>query len=134
LHVTSINYDDPIALELVQSARRCISLHGFSDADAHGTNQVGGRDTELKSIVLEELTLAGIPARLATDRELDGSNPANICNKTTTGAGVQLEMGTTYRASLFAPGCNTRELRRHNTNAAFWSLVEALRKAMSRVE
>jgi phage replication-related protein YjqB (UPF0714/DUF867 family) len=132
LHVTSTNYDDPIALKLVRSARRCISLHGFSDADAKGKNQIGGRDKELKSIVLEELTVAGIPAHIATDRELDGSDPANICNRTTTGAGVQLEMGASYRASLFAPGCNTRELRKHNTNAAFWSLVAALRKAMSR--
>jgi len=61
------------------------------------------------------------------------SDPANICNKTTSGAGVQLEMGATYRASLFAPGCNTRELRKNNTNADFCNLVTALRRAMSRV-
>jgi phage replication-related protein YjqB (UPF0714/DUF867 family) len=133
LHVTSTNYDDPIALELVQNSRRCISLHGFADDDANGKSQIGGRDTELKSIVLEELTVAGIPAHIATDPELDGSNPDNICNKTASGAGVQLEMGTTYRASLFAPGCNTRELRKNNTNAAFCNLVGALRRAMSRV-
>ena len=53
LHVTSTEYDDPIALELVQNARRCISLHGFSDAAANGKSQIGGRDTELKCIVLE---------------------------------------------------------------------------------
>jgi phage replication-related protein YjqB (UPF0714/DUF867 family) len=132
LHVTSIHYDDPIALELVQDSRRCISLHGFSDDDANGRSQIGGLDTELKSLVLEELTVAGIPARIA-GKKLDGNNPENICNRTTIGAGVQLEMGTTYRASLFAPGCNTRELRKNNTNAAFWNLVLALRKAMSRV-
>jgi hypothetical protein len=34
---------------------------------------------------------------------------------------------------LFAPGCNTRELRKNNTTANFWKLVTALRKAMSRV-
>ena len=118
---------------LVRHARRCISLHGFSDAEANGKNQIGGRDTELKSILLEELTVAGIPAHIGTDPALDGSDPANICNKTTSGAGVQLEMGTYYRASLFAPRCNTRELRKNNTNAAFCNLVVALRKAMSRV-
>jgi phage replication-related protein YjqB (UPF0714/DUF867 family) len=133
LHVTSINYDDPIALGLVRHARRCLSLHGFSDAEANGKNQIGGRDTELKSILLEELTVAGIPAHIGTDPALDGSDPANICNKTTSGAGVQLEMGTTYRASLFAPRSNTRELRKNNTNAAFCNLVVAIRKAMSRV-
>jgi phage replication-related protein YjqB (UPF0714/DUF867 family) len=66
LHVTSTNYNDPIALELVQKSARCISLHGFSDAYANGKGQIGGRDTELKSIVLEELTVAGIPAHIAT--------------------------------------------------------------------
>jgi phage replication-related protein YjqB (UPF0714/DUF867 family) len=120
-------------LKLVQNARRCISLHGFSDALANGKSQIGGLDTELKSIVLEELTVAGIPAHIAIDPELNGSDPANICNRTTSGAGVQLEMGTTYRASLFAPNCNTRELRKNNTNAAFCNLVAALRRAMSRV-
>ena len=138
LHVKSINYDDPIALELVQNARRCISLHGFNDrdgfndSDANGI-QVGGLDTELKSIVLEELIRAGIQARIATASRLNGDDPTNICNRTTSGAGVQLEMGTSYRDSLFATGCNTRELRKSNTNANFSKLVGALRKAMSRV-
>ena len=138
LHVKSINYDDPIALELVQNARRCISLHGFNDSDGFNDNdangiQVGGLDTEPKSIVLEELIRAEIHARIATASRLNGDDPTNICNRTTSGAGVQLEMGTSYRDSLFATGCNTRELRKSNTNANFSKLVEALRKAMSRV-
>jgi phage replication-related protein YjqB (UPF0714/DUF867 family) len=86
---------------------------------ARHVNQIGGGDTELKSIVLQELTEAGIPARISTNPKLDGSDPFNICNRTKSGAGVQLEMGTTFRASLFAPGCNTRELRKNNTNAEF---------------
>ena len=82
LHVTSTEYDDPIALELVQNARRCISLHGFGDADAGGKNQIGGLDMELKGIVLQKLTEAGIPAQIATNPKLDGSDPFNICNRT----------------------------------------------------
>jgi phage replication-related protein YjqB (UPF0714/DUF867 family) len=108
-------------------------LHGFGDADAGGKNQIGGGDMELKSIVVQELTTAGIPAHIATDPKLDGSDPFNICNRTKRCAGVQLEMGRTFRASLFAPGCNTRELRKNNTNAEFSKLVGALRKALSRV-
>jgi len=133
LHVTSTNYDDSIALKLVQNSSRCISLHGFSDSDANGKIRIGGRDTELMSIVLEELTAAGISAQVATDPKLNGNDPANICNKATIGAGVQLEMQTTYRESLFAPGCNTRELRKNNTNAVFCNLIMALRKALCRV-
>jgi phage replication-related protein YjqB (UPF0714/DUF867 family) len=133
LHVTSTHYDDPIALKLVQISKRCLSLHGLSDTAANGKIQIGGRDIELTSIVLEELTDSGIPAAISIDEDTNASNLDNICNKTTTHAGVQLEMGFTYRASLFAPGCNTRELRKNNTNAEFCKLVTALRRAMSRV-
>jgi phage replication-related protein YjqB (UPF0714/DUF867 family) len=133
LHVTSTHYDDPIALKLVRISKRCLSLHGLQDSSANGTIQIGGRDAELKRMVLEELTAAGISAAVATDNDTNGSDPRNICNKTTTGAGVQLEMGNAYRASLFAPDCNTRALRKHNTNAEFCKLAMALRRAMSRV-
>jgi phage replication-related protein YjqB (UPF0714/DUF867 family) len=134
LHVTSTHYDDPIALKLVQISRRCLSLHGLSDAAANGKIQIGGLDAELMSIVLAELTAAGIPAAISNDdADTNGSDLENICNKTTARAGVQLEMGATYRESLFAPGCNTRELRKNNTNADFCKLVTALRRAMSRV-
>ena len=61
LHVTSTHYNDPIALKLVQISKRCLSLHGLSDTGANGKIQIGGLDTELMSIVLEELTAAGIP-------------------------------------------------------------------------
>jgi phage replication-related protein YjqB (UPF0714/DUF867 family) len=108
-------------------------LHGLSDPAANGKIQIGGLDIELSNIVLEELTAAGIPAAISDDEDTNGSNLDNICNKAASSAGVQLEMGFTYRASLFAPGCNTRELRRNNTNANFCTLVTALRKAMSRV-
>jgi phage replication-related protein YjqB (UPF0714/DUF867 family) len=105
----------------------------LSDTAANGKIQIGGRDIELTSIVLEELTDAGIPAAISIDEDTNASNLDNICNKTTTRAGVQLEMGFTYRASLFAPGGNTRELRKNNTNAEFCKLVTALKSAMSRV-
>jgi phage replication-related protein YjqB (UPF0714/DUF867 family) len=133
LHVTSTNYDDPIALKLVQISRRCLSLHGLSDAPGSAEIQIGGRDTELSSIVLEELTAAGISAAISIDEDTNANDLNNICNKTTISAGVQLEMVATYRESLFAPGCNTRELRKNNTNANFCQLVAALRRAMSRV-
>ena len=133
LHVTSTHYDEPIALKLVRISKRCLSLHGLSDTAANEKIQVGGRDTELMGIVLEELIAAGIPAAIAIGPGTNGNATENICNKTTTGAGVQLEMGKTYRESLFAPGCDTRELRKNNTNVNFCKLVTALRKAMSRV-
>jgi phage replication-related protein YjqB (UPF0714/DUF867 family) len=131
LHVTASHYDDPIAKELVQNARRCISLHGCTDTQANGKIQIGGRDHELRDIVLEELTTARIPAEIATDPMLNGDLPDNIANRTKIRGCAQLEMGTSYRAGLF--GADTRAQRKHTTNKKFWRLVRALRKAMSRV-
>ena len=131
LHVTASHYDDPIARELVRNARRCISLHGCTDTQANGKIQIGGRDHELRDIVLEELTTARIPAEIATDPMLNGDLPDNIANRTKIRGCAQLEMGTSYRASLF--GADTRAQRKHTTNKKFWRLVRALRKAMSRV-
>jgi phage replication-related protein YjqB (UPF0714/DUF867 family) len=132
LHVTASHYDEPIATELVQNARRCISLHGCSDTQANGKIQIGGLDLELRDIVLEELTIAGIPAEITTNKMLRGDSPDNIANKTKILGCVQLEMGTSYRSSLF--GTNTQPQRKKTTNPQFWLLVEALRKAMSRVQ
>jgi phage replication-related protein YjqB (UPF0714/DUF867 family) len=131
LHVTASNYDDPIATELVQNSRRCISLHGCTDAQAKGKVQVGGLDCDLRALVLEELAKAGIAAQRATDPLLDGSLPDNIGNKTTVGGCAQLEMGTSFRRSLF--GINTRPGRKRTTTAAFWRLVGALRMALHRL-
>jgi phage replication-related protein YjqB (UPF0714/DUF867 family) len=109
----------------------CISLHGCTDAQANGKIQIGGRDHELREIVLEELTTARIPAEITTNPILDGDLPDNIANQTKIRGCVQFEMGTSYRASLF--GTDTRVQRKHTTNRKFWRLVGALRKAMSRV-
>lgn len=117
LHVTASNYNEPIATDLVQNARRCISLHGCTDTQANMSNthplgliQIGGRDLEFRDILLEELTAAGIPAENAADDDLKGEEPGNIGNKTQVGGCVQLTMGTRYRASLFET--NTRPQRK----------------------
>ena len=132
LHVTASHYDEPIATELVQNARRCISLHGCLDTQANGKIQIGGRDHQLRDIVLEELTIAGIPAEITTNKMLGGESPDNIANKTKILGCVQLEMGASYRSSLF--GTNTQPERKKTTNTQFWLLVGALRKAMSSVQ
>lgn len=139
LHVTASNYDEPIANELVKNARRCISLHGCADGQAKvsdqlpdGIIQIGGLDSALRDIVLEELTIEGIAAQIASDEMLDGDVASNIANKTKVRGCVQLEMGTRFRASLY--GTDTRLQRKNTTRAKFWLLVRALRKAMSRVE
>ena len=103
LHVTASNYDDPIALELVQNAQRCLSLHGCSDDDANGKIKIGGLDHWLRNLVLKELIAVGIPAESTTNPILAGNLPTNIANKTKIVGGVQLEMGTTIGPACSGP-------------------------------
>lgn len=131
LHVTASNYDDPIATELVTNAQRCISLHGCTDPQADGKIHLGGLDEELRDRLLQELVSAGFKAVISTNPMLDGSQPTNIGNKTSIGGCAQLELGTSFRKSLF--GVNTRPQRKHTTNAKFDDLVLALRLAISQV-
>lgn len=128
LHVTASHYDEPIATELVQNARRCVSLHGCTDQQAQGRIQLGGLDCAFRAIVLQELISAGIPAEISANPALDGSDPENVANKTSSQGCAQLEMGTSYRRSLF--GTNTRPQRKNTTTPEFWRLVGALRKAL----
>ena len=106
-------------------------MHGCTDTQAVGKIQIGGLDHELREIVFEELTTASIPAEITTNPMLDGDLPDNIANQTKLSGCVQLEMGTSYRSSLF--GTDTRVERKHTTNKKFWRLVRTLRKAMGRV-
>lgn len=129
LHVTASHYDDPIALELVGNARRCVSLHGCTDRQAKGKVQLGGLDCHLRDRILDELVAAGIPAEVSTNPMLDGRDPNNIANRTLTGGCAQLEMGTSFRRSLF--GTNTRPQRKNTTNAKFHQLVAAIRRALA---
>lgn len=130
LHVKASHYDEPIATKLVENARRCISLHGCTDEHTNGKIQLGGLDDVLRDIVLEELQGAGIEAEIATNPLLAGTSPHNIANKTTVGGCAQLEIGRSYRDSLFA--INTTAQRKNTTTSEFRKLVAALRRAMSR--
>ena len=94
LHVTSTEYDDPIALELVQNARRCISLHGFGDADAGGKNQI--------IAVVRRGAPAPIPARgpISTRTAVPGlggglSRGCKQCQHQGDGEPRQMERGAT---------------------------------------
>jgi len=131
LHVTASNYDEPIATKLVGNALRCISLHGCTDDHANGKIQLGGRDEGLRDLILEELLAAGIDAEIATGPMLAGRQKENIANKTAGCGGAQLELGRSYRKSLF--DADTTAQRKNTTNDKFRLLVRALRTAMSRV-
>ncbi|CAM5486959.1 hypothetical protein SALBM135S_05249 [Streptomyces alboniger] len=128
LHITSTKYDEPCALALVTTARRCLSFHGYLGADHGPMTAVGGLDAALAAQVTHALRAAGFAASAAGD-DLAGTSPANICNKA-VGGGVQLEMSRALRRSFFPGGDLSRPVRESGARTeAFRRYAAALRAA-----
>lgn len=133
LHVTSTHCDDPYARSLCAGARYAVSLHGCTTTaaglpDGTAAVLVGGRDSTLRSYLLQKYGQAGIQAIDAQNHpSLSGTDPDNIVNRTLLGMGAQLELTTPLRNTMF--GTNTRAQRKSTTLASFWNFVAATRAA-----
>jgi phage replication-related protein YjqB (UPF0714/DUF867 family) len=129
LHVTSTNFDEPIAQGIVTAAQRCLSLHGYTGITGLAETSIGGLDTATAARVQTALQNAGFRVITAA-QEINGSDPANIANKTTISAGVQVEMSNALRASFFPNGDLSRTMRDSGQRtAAFNTYVAAVRSA-----
>lgn len=100
-HITSHRFDEPRALALVAGADTSIAIHGRKD-DGTDTVWLGGRDEILRDAVGDALRAAGFEAALNT--ALPGVHPSNICNRTRSGTGVQLELPRSLRRNLAEDG------------------------------
>ncbi|WP_432139484.1 MULTISPECIES: poly-gamma-glutamate hydrolase family protein [unclassified Streptomyces] len=111
-HVTSTHCDDPAALAVCAGNLYAVSLHGFSDPDVKKI-VIGGRDARLRRNLLAAFARHGLTSP-ATDADhevtvvlagatdpINGDDPANIVNRTRTGAGAQLELSTALRKAMF---------------------------------
>ena len=100
LHITSARFDEPLALALVSEAQKVIAIHGRADNGDPLTVDVGGLDTALRDKIVTALVTAGFAAAVVAQGNLAGRDPANICNRGVTGAGVQLELPRVLRSQL----------------------------------
>jgi phage replication-related protein YjqB (UPF0714/DUF867 family) len=100
LHITSARFDEPQALELLREAEKAIAIHGRADGGNPTTVVVGGLDASLRDEIVAALTEAGFSAAAVLEGGLAGRDPANICNRGVSGAGVQLELPRTLRRQL----------------------------------
>jgi phage replication-related protein YjqB (UPF0714/DUF867 family) len=126
LHLTSTRFDEPLCLELVTRATAVLTLHG-EHGDEVGGVFVGGLDDALGTRVGAALAASGFAVGRHTDPLLQGRDPENICNRGTSGAGVQLELSRAVREEMFES--LTREGRTHTT-PRFDAFVAALRSAL----
>ncbi|GAA3399068.1 poly-gamma-glutamate hydrolase family protein [Streptomyces roseoviridis] len=106
-HVTSTNCDDPAALAVCANNLYAVSLHGFAE-DVQKKVVIGGRDTRLRRNLAAAFAASGLTTTgnvtvvvAGADDPLNGDDPANIVNRTRTGAGAQLEISTALRAAMF---------------------------------
>lgn len=96
-HITSHRFDEPQALELVAGATLAVAIHGRKD-DGTETVWLGGRAEALRDAIGAALRDAGFDA--APNTTLPGVHETNICNRTRSGEGVQLELPRSLRRIL----------------------------------
>ena len=127
LHITSSRFDEPGGIKVAMGAQTVITIHG-----CHGKKSmvyVGGRHEELKNRICQALCRAGFKAEISTTPGLRGEAPANLCNRGTTGKGVQLEITEGLRKRMFTPW-DDRGIRKKTD--MFFHLITALKTALMR--
>ena len=97
LHITSTNFDEPIALEVASSHRYVIAIHGAREDDESWT-MVGGLADDLRDTVVEALEAGGFLVQ-PCDAARGARSPENICNRGRD-RGVQLELSASLRCAL----------------------------------
>jgi len=102
LHITSTNFDEPKALELVKKSEIVIAIHGCTDKQGKKENKkdygkhifIGGLNEKLKNTLEEALSKTG----LSISRErFPGIEKDNICNRGKRSNGVQFELSASFR-------------------------------------
>jgi len=101
LHITSTNFDEPRCLELVKKHDSSLSLHGFSRTQSDPQIYLGGTDLPLVHQLLEALNQNGFRTEINSGKYA-ALDPANICNRTISGKGVQMELSGELRSHFFA--------------------------------
>ena len=125
LHITSDRFDEPHGIRIVEEADFVLAVHGCS-----GNEEVifiGGSDHEFKKRLLEAIVCAGFVARESSRPRLKGIKPANICNRSRTGRGGQIEISEGLREKMID---NLTSSARKGKNKVFFEVVGALRIAL----
>jgi phage replication-related protein YjqB (UPF0714/DUF867 family) len=98
LHLPSICFDEPLALQVLDSATMALVVHGCrGDEDRI---YLGGLDLDLKRRIGLALAAAGL---VSAERDgILGRHAQNICNRCSSGMGVQLEIPAGFRRESFS--------------------------------
>ena len=98
LHIPSTRFNDPDCLELLRQCQTALVIHGCKGRES--VVLVGGSEIGLRQRMLEALSSNGFFAQIGTNRYA-GIWQKNICNRTLSGKGVQIEITTGLRRKFF---------------------------------
>lgn len=127
MHITSTHFDEPQALDLVESSLVTVSFHGYDERDKKHT-YLGGLDTELAKEIARQLKKSGFSVSDAP-KELSGKEKDNITNKNKRGKGVQLEISTAQRKAFFKNNDLSSKNRKHK-EVTFYEYTSAIEAAL----
>jgi phage replication-related protein YjqB (UPF0714/DUF867 family) len=100
LHITSTNFDESLCLEMLQQHQTALSLHGFLGTDADPSIYLGGTDQALIKAMIFALESNGYSASINTGKYA-ATDPQNVCNRASSGKGVQIELSASLRRQFF---------------------------------
>jgi phage replication-related protein YjqB (UPF0714/DUF867 family) len=95
LHITSHRFDETYALAIAAKCHTVLGVHGCGGV---WTVHVGGRNLELRAALAAALKSTGLRVQ-ANGPKFKAENPLNICNRGSTGRGVQIELTRDMRRS-----------------------------------
>jgi phage replication-related protein YjqB (UPF0714/DUF867 family) len=126
LHITATNFDDPRAVALLAAHPKAVAIHGRGDSYGKEVICVGGKDSAAREAFIDyiednaaawnEYTLRAVDATTAStgdcsDDELNGDDETNIVNRTSSSAGLQLELHPVFRDDLVNASSDHNALR-----------------------
>jgi phage replication-related protein YjqB (UPF0714/DUF867 family) len=125
LHITSARFDEPECLELLANSPICITVHG--ERSPEQVVFIGGLDKIMASRICTSLRRREFDVKIHDNKNLQGIEQANICNRGMMGRGVQLELGEGLRRTFFE---NLTRKGRKVKKERFHLFVAAVREAI----
>lgn len=99
LHITSTRFDEPRCEALLQGVATVLTVHG--ERSTEDRVFLGGLDQALGAQLQHALQASGFAVAPHHNPRLQGRHPRNLCNRGSSGRGVQLELSRGLRSSLF---------------------------------
>ena len=126
LHITSTRFDEPRCLRLLNAVEVAVTVHG--EGGELDVVYLGGRNQELGDRLRKELQAKGFRVDRHASPWLQGTNPANVCNRCASGLGIQLELSAGLRNTFFDSLTSSAGLARPTERLA--QFCQAVRKVL----